>query len=75
MKFAAIFRRIVSFFETERGKKTLKWGQRTINIAVLGWLLYKLTDIGWIKFWHSLPAVPLFYILFVILFFNYRCLK
>jgi hypothetical protein len=70
MNFTAITHKVATFFKTERGKKVLKWGQRVVNVGILGWLVYQLTTIGWSEFWHSLPAVPLFYILFLLLFFQ-----
>lgn len=68
MDFADLATRITAFFESERGKRILKWAQRIINVAVAGWLIYQLTVIGWAKFWHELPSNPLFYILFAALF-------
>jgi hypothetical protein len=68
MDIAAITGRMTAFFETEHGKKILTWARRVVNIAIAGWLIYQLTSIGWEEFWRSLPAAPLFYVLFGILF-------
>jgi hypothetical protein len=68
MNFTDAAHRVTAFFKTERGKQTLKWVQRVVNISVLGWLIYQLTTIGWSEFWHALPALPLFYILFLLHF-------
>lgn len=70
MRFRSITSRISAFFKTDRGKSVLKWGQRLVNIAVLGWLVWQLSVIGWIKVWQSFPTQPLFYLLFVLLFFQ-----
>jgi hypothetical protein len=68
VNFTHIKNRTTAFLKTERGKKTLKWGQRVVNLGVLGWLIYQLTTIGWNNFWHSLPTPALFYIFFLFQF-------
>jgi hypothetical protein len=70
MNFTDVTHKATAFFKTERGKKAIKWGQRVVNIGILGWLIYQLTTIGWSEFWRSLPTPPLFYIFFLILFFQ-----
>lgn len=70
MRFRRITARLSAFFKTERGKSVLKWSQRLINAAVLIWLVWQLSVIGWIKVWNSFPTQPLFYLLFVLLFFQ-----
>ncbi|MDX1639084.1 MAG: hypothetical protein R3281_14025, partial [Balneolaceae bacterium] len=37
--------------------------------AIVGYLLYQLTDIGWQRVWQSLPVTPWYYILFLFLYF------
>ena len=68
MSFKHISSRISDFFKSDRGKKVLKWGQRLINIGILVWLVYQLTDIGWLKVWQSFPSQILFYLLFMFRF-------
>ncbi|HYW36444.1 MAG TPA: hypothetical protein VE868_13630 [Balneolaceae bacterium] len=68
MNFNTLSNRIAAFFKTKRGKNVLKWSQRFVNTAVLGWLIYQLSTIGWEKFWQSLPTNPLFYVLFLFIF-------
>ena len=51
-----------------RTKKAQKWLQRLILLGILGLIIYQLTDIGWGDVLTSLPANPLFYLLFAVLF-------
>ena len=44
--------------------------QRLIVLAILGLIIYQLTDIGWGEVLQSLPVNPLFYILFGVLFIS-----
>lgn len=70
MSFNDAANRISEFSKTDRGKKIQKWSRRIINIAVIAWLAYQLSNIGWLNVWQSLPVQPLFYILFLVLFFQ-----
>lgn len=40
------------------------------NAAILVWLVYELTAIGWGNVWKSLPVNPVFYLLFLFLYFQ-----
>lgn len=63
-------KRISSFFRTDTGQKILKWSQYLFNAAILVWLIYELTDVGWRNVWDSLPVNPIFYLLFLFLYFQ-----
>lgn len=65
-----IRKRLSSFLRSKPGKQFIKWSQRLINIIVLVWLVYELSDIGWENLWNSLPVHPLFYILFLLIYFQ-----
>lgn len=56
------------FFKTRRGKSLAKWARRLFLVAMIVWLAYQLTEIGWGKVWHSLPVDPLFYILLLTMY-------
>lgn len=58
------------FFKSKRGKTIVKWAQRIFLLAMIGWLLSQLTEIGWLKVWHSLPTSPVFYILFILIYLS-----
>lgn len=56
------------FFRTKRGKSFARWGRRVFLAAMIVWLLYQLTEIGWQNVWNSLPVDPLFYVLLLVLY-------
>ena len=70
MQLKNIFSEILAFFQTELGKKILKWGQNLLFIGILIWLGLELYKIGWRKVWESLPVTPYFYLLFLIGYFQ-----
>lgn len=70
MKLRSKAKSVSHFFRTDTGKTILKWLKRLINIGVLAWLVYELTEIGWGEVWRSLPTQPLFYLLFLGMFFQ-----
>jgi hypothetical protein len=49
---------------TRRGRITLTVIRYSIVVAVIGYLIYQITAIGWIELWNALPGEPLFYLLF-----------
>ncbi len=51
-----------------RAKVVQKLLQRVILLAILGLIIYRLTDIGWGEVLQSLPTSPWFYVLFGVLF-------
>ena len=53
-----------------RTKKIQKILQRLFVLAILGLIIYQLTDIGWSEVLQSLPVSPWFYILFGVLFIS-----
>lgn len=47
----------------------VKFGTYFFQIVVFGLIIYQLTDIGWGNIWRSLPTEPLFYLLFLVIYF------
>lgn len=70
MNFPKIFERVKAYFGTSSGKKVLKWSQRLFLWGILIWLVYQLSKIGWVNVWESLPKQVIFYLLFVIMYFQ-----
>lgn len=70
MNFRSFFERTKTFFRTPSGKQVLKWSQRLFLLAILIWLTYQLTIIGWGNVWNSLPTQFAFYLLFVLMYFQ-----
>ena len=53
------------FSATPQGKRT-KWALRQcITLAVAGYLIYRMSLIGWGEIWQSLPRTPWFYVVFL----------
>ncbi len=54
--------------KSERGTKQLIWARSILLGAVIGYLFYKLMQIGWVEIAVHIPTSPLFYLLSVIIF-------
>lgn len=63
-------RQLRRFSKSDRGKKTGLWARRLMNSIIFIWLFYELTSIGWAGIVNSLPTQILFYLLFLIGFFQ-----
>lgn len=70
MNFRSIFKKLRQFFNTPSGKRILTWSQRLFLAAILIWLIYQLTEIGWGNVWISLPTQFAFYLLFILMYFQ-----
>lgn len=57
------------FFQSPLGKRLVKLGTYFFQFLVFGLIIYQLTDIGWGNIWRSLPTEPLFYLLFLVIYF------
>ncbi len=73
--------RLFDRFETARDGwgqfQESRWGQRLLTgvrwsfmVAVLSYLSYQFTDIGWGRVWRALPTTPWFYILLLLMYVN-----
>lgn len=47
-----------------------RWGRRLLMAAVLGVLVYKLTQVGWQNILRDIPTPPLFYLIFIGMYFG-----
>lgn len=57
--------------EQEAWKTYLKKGARyVLQAAIIGYLFYKLYEIGFAKVVQALPLNPLFYVLFILIYFS-----
>jgi len=66
MNFSRLFERASQSLRTPLGERLVVWLQRLFLTAVLIWLFVELSSIGWKTLWHSLPGLPLFYLLLLI---------
>ena len=60
----------VTFVASRRGRVTLKALRVLFTLGIAGYLFYELSRIGWEAIWTSLPTHPLFYVLFLLLYFS-----
>lgn len=70
MNFKPYLKRGQRFFESPTGHRVRRTVRYLFMLAVLLWLFRQLTDIGWSDVWNSLPVQPLFYLLFVLAYFQ-----
>jgi hypothetical protein len=61
--------RFHSFEQSPAGKRVMRLVSLGFTTAVIAYLVYKLTLIGWGNVWESLPQTPWFYILLLAMFF------
>lgn len=67
--FSALGKRYTAFKETPAGQRALKVLRTLFFLALVGYLVYQFTRIGWGEIASSLPASPLFYLIFLGLYF------
>lgn len=63
--FARTIDAFQKFEESPTGKKIIKAISILLTTTIAAYLVYKLTIIGWVKVWESLPTTPWFYVLFL----------
>ena len=57
------------FVESKRGQRMLKAGRAVFVLGIVAYLAYELRDVSWVDIWAGLPTNPLFYLLFLVLYF------
>lgn len=55
--------------QTPAGNKTIRYGSYLFQLSVIGFIFYQLTALGWNRFFTSLPTHPLYYLLFLLIYF------
>lgn len=61
--------KLKEFRESPSGQKILKYVTYFFQAVIIGLITYQLTGIGWEKIWNALPTTPLFYLLFLFIYF------
>ncbi|NBB73777.1 MAG: hypothetical protein GVY35_08875 [Bacteroidetes bacterium] len=61
--------RLKGWAGTPQGKRILSGLQRGVTIAILGYVVYQVTTIGWGQVWNALPTTPWFYVIFLVMYF------
>ncbi len=59
----------MQFVESKRGRGVLKGARAVFMLGIVAYLLYELRDISWTEIGAALPTNPLFYLLFLVLYF------
>ncbi|MFO8099313.1 MAG: hypothetical protein R6T83_06775 [Salinibacter sp.] len=57
------------FAATPRGRRTTWVLRQLITLAVVGYLVYRMSLIGWGEIWQALPRTPWFYVIFLGIYF------
>ena len=57
------------FAESERGRRALKGARAVFFVGIVVFLLYELRDVSWREVGTALPTNPLFYLIFLVLYF------
>lgn len=66
---ATLQKRWADFAQTPKGKKIRKRSKQVFFIAIVAYLIYQFSKIGWINIWHSMPNEVSFYLLYLPIFF------
>jgi len=70
MRLASVTAAWKRFSTSERGRAVLRVGRWLFMLGVVGYLVYELSRVGWEAIWKALPTQPLFYVLFLLLYFS-----
>ncbi len=69
MSFRRWVQSVRLWLQTPTGRRLQRYGRLLFVTGVVGWLLYRLTQIGWQAVYEGLPRTPWFYVLWVGLYF------
>lgn len=58
------------FFATKRGARIRKTAHAVMLVAIVAYLAYEFTEIGWDELYRSLPTHPLFYVFFALIYLS-----
>lgn len=65
---SSLWERLIEFEKSRQGQWLIRITRWLFLTAILAWLGYNLYAIGWYEVWRSLPADPLFYLLFLLMY-------
>jgi len=69
MQFSDLKSSWTRFAESSRGRGTLRAVETVFALGVVGYLVYELRDVSWEDLAEALPTHPVFYLLFLLLYF------
>lgn len=52
------------FSRSRRGQRLLRVARQGLTVGIIGYLVYRMSHIGWGEIWNSLPRTPWFYVIF-----------
>lgn len=62
-------RSVHAWLQKPAGRRLQRYGRMLFVVGVIGWLFYRLTQIGWQEVYKGLPRTPWFYFLWLGLYF------
>ena len=68
-RYRLLRKKFQDFRRSPRGKKIIKYATYFFQALIIGLILYQLTGIGWYEIYTSLPDEPLYYLLFLVIYF------
>ncbi|MFO8030833.1 MAG: hypothetical protein R6U28_13325 [Cyclonatronaceae bacterium] len=68
-RFQRIFDTLSSFGHTSTGQWVLRLAKYAFQTGIIGILIYQIIQIGWRNILSELPTHPLFYLLFLLIYF------
>ncbi len=57
------------FLESKRGRRVLQGARVVFMLGIFAYLVYELRDVSWSEIGAALPTNPLFYLIFLLLYF------
>lgn len=60
--------RVSRFVESPWGKRTVSMARYVLTAGIVGFLIVRLTQIGWMSILTSLPTSPFFYLFFLLIY-------
>ena len=70
MSFRDTWLNVRELWTGELHEKAMRWGRRVLIVGVVVFLIVQLRDVDWIAVWRELPTHPLFYLLFLGMYFG-----
>ncbi len=68
-QFQRVWIRLETFAGSKSGKQLLRYGKYLLQATIVGILIWQILQIGWREVLSELPVHPLYYLLFLVLYF------
>ncbi len=70
MGFTSLHSWWTGFAQSKQGRLVVQVARGLFLLGILAYLAFELSKIGWGEIWRALPTNPLFYVLFLVLYFS-----